>query len=105
MTDTKTDVELPYLEETIVRVIRKYNPKYGDDRICECGHSYERHFDSYADMENVGCKYCDCFEFVEKTSNSVKRTPFRAHDITAESGYWVTYNYKHDVVVVRHPIT
>ena len=32
-----------------------------------CGHSYERHFDTYADMEPVGCKYCGpvCPRFVE----------------------------------------
>ena len=23
----------------------KYDPNYGDARICECGHSYYRHFD------------------------------------------------------------
>jgi len=42
-----------------------YNPKYGDDRVCECGHAYYRHFDSYEDMYPCGCKYCDCEEFIE----------------------------------------
>jgi hypothetical protein len=55
--------EKPYLEETVV--VKKYNPKYGDDRLCRCGHAYYRHFDSYDEMEPVGCKYCDCYEFVE----------------------------------------
>jgi hypothetical protein len=58
--------EKPYLEETKVIVIRKYNPNYGDDRICECGHSYYRHFDTYEDMYPCGCKYCGCDEFKEK---------------------------------------
>lgn len=44
---------------------RSYNPEYGDDRICECGHSYYRHFDSYEEMEPAGCKYCGCDEFIE----------------------------------------
>lgn len=58
-------MEEPYLYETITTIVAKYNPKYGNDRICECGHPYHRHFDSYEDMEPVGCKYCDCWTFKE----------------------------------------
>ncbi len=60
--------EKPYLLETVRRtfVNKKYNPNYGDNRKCKCGHSYYRHFDSWADMRNVGCKYCGCDEFVEQ---------------------------------------
>lgn len=54
-----------YIEETVSYVVMKYNPKYGDDRVCECGHKYYRHFDSYEKMANVGCKYCECSNFVE----------------------------------------
>lgn len=43
-----------------------YNPNYGDERICECGHPYYRHFDTYEDMKPIGCKYCNCFKFKEK---------------------------------------
>jgi hypothetical protein len=53
----------PYLIE--LREIKKYNPNYGDDRVCECGHTYYRHFDTYEDMEPRGCKYCVCLEFIE----------------------------------------
>lgn len=56
--------EKPYLIEVIE--VRKYNPSYGDDRLCKCGHPYYRHFDSYDDNEPVGCKYCDCHTFEEK---------------------------------------
>lgn len=42
-----------------------YNPQYGDNRICICGHRYASHFDSYEEMEAVGCKYCGCNNFVE----------------------------------------
>ena len=60
-------VEQPYL--TIVTVTveteKKYNPEFGDDKVCKCGHSYERHFDSYDQMNAVGCKYCACFDFEE----------------------------------------
>lgn len=56
----------PYLEEVVTETVRKYNPKYGDDRVCKCGHKYERHFDAYEDMAPVGCKYCDCFAFEEE---------------------------------------
>jgi hypothetical protein len=44
----------------------KYNKDYGDDKECECGHSYYRHFDSWEDMFPCGCKYCGCREFKEK---------------------------------------
>lgn len=57
----------PYIEQhfTIVAKKLKYNPKYGDGRICKCGHSYYRHFDTYEDMAAVGCKYCGCSYFEE----------------------------------------
>lgn len=57
--------EKPYIIREVVHIVREYNPNYGDERICECGHSYSRHFDSYEDMEPVGCKYCSCYDFVE----------------------------------------
>jgi hypothetical protein len=53
----------PYLIE--MQPVRKYNPKFGDLRLCVCGHPYDRHFDSYDNMEPVGCKYCDCNDFSE----------------------------------------
>jgi hypothetical protein len=56
--------EKPYLVEVVE--IYKYNPCYGDDRICKCGHPYYRHFDSYDNNAPVGCKYCDCRTFEEK---------------------------------------
>lgn len=45
-----------------------YDPDFGDDRLCQCGHPYYRHFDTYDDMADVGCKYChwgECEGFVE----------------------------------------
>jgi hypothetical protein len=69
-------IELPYLveEKTLIQRTIKYNPNYGDDRVCECGHTYYRHFDSYEDMYPCGCKYCGCREFIEQTkpNNSVE---------------------------------
>lgn len=58
-------MESPYIIKKRVVVDMLYDPKYGDDRVCICGHSYYRHFDSYEDMLAVGCKYCECYEFVE----------------------------------------
>lgn len=46
--------------------IKSYNPDYGDERLCECGHTYDRHFDSYDKMRAIGCKYCQCDYFVEQ---------------------------------------
>ena len=40
-----------------------YDKSYGDNKLCECGHTYERHFDGYEDMAPVGCKYCACGVF------------------------------------------
>ena len=59
----------PYLKYEYKVVQKCYNPNYGDDRICTCGHTYIRHFDSYENMTATGCKYCNCAEFVEKTKN------------------------------------
>lgn len=57
----------PYLLKTITTVIRLYNPNFGDDRKCVCGHTYERHFDMFEEEgeQDAGCKYCGCFTFVE----------------------------------------
>lgn len=57
--------EKPYLEEERTYIKYKYNPNYGDNRICKCGHAYYRHFDSYANMKDIGCKYCKCNKFEE----------------------------------------
>lgn len=61
----KMKEEKPYIVETITMQKKKYNPNYGDNRMCVCGHTYYRHFDPWDDMEAVGCKYCGCEEFIE----------------------------------------
>ena len=42
----------------VVEAAILYDPTYGDDVECECGHPYIRHFDTYEEMSPVGCKYC-----------------------------------------------
>lgn len=42
---------------------RVYDPTFGSDRLCRCGHPYYRHFDTYDEMAAVGCKYCECRRF------------------------------------------
>jgi len=61
------DSDSPYIVTERVVKDRHYNPNYGDDRICKCGHPYYRHFDTYEEMYPCGCKYCECFEFIEAT--------------------------------------
>jgi len=61
--------ENPYLFEEKIVKIRKYNINYGDHRECQCGHIYYRHFDSYADMQPIGCKYCECYVFMEEKND------------------------------------
>jgi hypothetical protein len=65
---TPVTEEKPYLKGDVkVKIHIKYNPKFGDNKICECGHTYYRHFDTYAKMYPCGCKYCKCETFVEKS--------------------------------------
>jgi hypothetical protein len=64
--EIENEIENPYLFVLDINKSMKYNPKYGDDRICKCGHVYHRYFDSYDYMENVGCKYCNCDTFEEE---------------------------------------
>jgi hypothetical protein len=64
-------------EDALIRVMRelcesflkdtayKYDPEFGNDRLCKCGHVYYRHFDSYEEMYPCGCKYCSCTDFEE----------------------------------------
>jgi hypothetical protein len=61
--------EPPYVIEMIE--VKRYNPRYGDDRVCDCGHQYRRHFDTYEDMRPVGCKYCDCYTFSEEKQRRI----------------------------------
>ena len=62
----KEGKDAPYIEtEVVVKAIfKEYNPDYGDNKLCKCGHPYYRHFDSYENMALVGCKYCQCDEFI-----------------------------------------
>lgn len=59
-------VDEPYITKLKISVEREWNTNFNQDAICECGHSYYRHFDTYEDMDNVGCKYCSCNDFKEK---------------------------------------
>lgn len=40
------------------QLAEQYDEKFGDNKLCECGHPYYRHFDTYENMSAVGCKYC-----------------------------------------------
>ena len=63
---TSRIAEMPYFETRVLLqvVFKEYNPDYGDNKLCKCGHPYYRHFDSYEGMAPVGCKYCQCDEFI-----------------------------------------
>ena len=56
----------PYIIKEKIVIEQLYNPNYGDDRICQCGHPYYRHFDWMENNDPVGCKYCPCYTFIEK---------------------------------------
>ena len=57
--------EDPYLTETKTSEVRIRNPHFGDDRICRCGHSYDRHFDPFESEAGMSCKYCHCYNWKE----------------------------------------
>jgi len=50
----------PYITKRRIVIERLYNKDFGDEKVCGCGNSYYRHFDSYDGMAAIGCKYCDC---------------------------------------------
>lgn len=52
-----------YLKTIEVVTHKHYNEDYDGDKRCKCGHVYYRHFDTYEDMEAIGCKYCCCDHF------------------------------------------
>jgi len=55
------DIGRMYIETMgfeVIETVTLYDPNFGDDVECECGHAYYRHFDTYEEMEPVGCKYC-----------------------------------------------
>lgn len=65
--DPKYIIQKPYVEQMHIIKYRRYNPNFGDGRICVCGHAYYRHFDNGEEMDPVcGCKYCGCTEFIEE---------------------------------------
>jgi len=61
--DNKTS---PYLRTKVMikRTELRMNPDFPDDARCDCGHAYYRHFDSYENWEPVGCKYCECSQWM-----------------------------------------
>ena len=63
--------EPTYIVKHTIVSERQYNENYGDDRVCKCGHTYYRHFDSYEDMEDAGCKYCGCHNFEEDLGDTI----------------------------------
>lgn len=63
---TLNNEESPYIYQPLNCLSQEklFNPKYDNNAVCQCGHSYYRHFDSYEDNSPVGCKYCNCYTFV-----------------------------------------
>lgn len=68
--------DTPYLYKPINSLSqeRQWNPKYDNDAVCECGHAYYRHFDSYENNDPVGCKYCNCHSFTLHDKNTHNHT-------------------------------
>jgi len=63
---SNTQEDLSRLAAALTDHRQVWDEKHDQDALCaKCGHAYYRHFDTYADMEPVGCKYCSCDAFVE----------------------------------------
>lgn len=43
------------------QLAEQYDESFGDNKLCECGHPYYRHFDTYDNMSAIGCKYCSSY--------------------------------------------
>ena len=53
--------------DKLAKAIKVYNPKFGDKRMCKCGHFYAHHFNPKTN-KTWGCFFsynCDCEEFRE----------------------------------------
>lgn len=48
-----------------------YDSSFGNERLCACGHTYERHFDGYENNAPVGCKYCLCHVWKQPTEDQL----------------------------------
>jgi hypothetical protein len=52
-----------------------YDPNFGDERECACGHPYRRHFDTYENMSPASCKYCGCEAWHEPSARQPPGEP------------------------------
>jgi hypothetical protein len=78
----------PYLKKTTVEDV--WNPEYDQNAFCKCGHHYHRHFDSYEEMANVGCKYCGCYNFTLASPEKIKLLQ-QAQDTTSPEHWKAKY--------------
>ena len=62
----KSEITEPYIEGLTIGRECEWNRKYHENAECECGDPYYRHFDTYENMEAIGCKYCGCRYFKPK---------------------------------------
>lgn len=61
--------------------------------MCECGHLYYRHFDTYEHMHPVGCKYCGCHTFKE-----IRVPPKVAASKTYQNNFLQVYDAASDLI-------
>jgi hypothetical protein len=57
---------------TIIDYEPEYDPNYGDNVECKCGHPYYRHFDTYDNMAPIGCKYCSHYTMSLDCTNHIE---------------------------------
>lgn len=93
----------PYIKKHYLVLKEEYNPDYGDDKLCKCGHPYHRHFDWMEDNVPVGCKYCGCYRFIPVDSHEacLKKIDNRIPVFSLYDGWEVeinnqTFRYNHN---------
>ena len=57
---------LPYLIKAEVVYTKYYNPDYGDNQLCKCGHAYVQHFQDGLPIPWCEDTLCFCKEFETK---------------------------------------
>lgn len=52
-----------YITQYYLGTKQVYNPEYGDNRTCVCGHKYIDHFSNERAGSVIGCRECSCSSF------------------------------------------
>jgi len=52
-------IQKPYIETYRLTLQKEYDPNFGDQKVCQCGHNYDMHFPAFS-KKITSCKFCNC---------------------------------------------